>query len=64
MREGAVEKMIEKIGQYFISFFAMTITLISFLLLSLQILFISIIWMITSFLSRLSYKLSHYGIER
>jgi len=59
-----VKNILEKIGQFIISFFAMIITLLSFALLSLQILFISIVWMFTSFLSHLNYKLSHYGLER
>lgn len=54
---------IGKIGQFIISFFAMIITLLSFALLSLQIVFISIIWMFTSFLSRLNCKLSHFSYK-
>jgi len=55
---------IEKMSQFFISFFAMIITLLSFVLLSLQILFISLIWMLIGFLNHLNYKLSNYGVER
>lgn len=55
---------IELISQFFISFFAMLITLISFTLLSLQILFVSLVWMISGFFNHLNYKLNNYGIER
>ena len=59
-----VENVIQKISYFIISFFAMFITLLSFVLLSLQILFVSIIWMIISFLNHVNYKRSHYGVER
>jgi hypothetical protein len=54
---------IGKIGQFIISFFAMIVTLLSFILLSLQIIFISIIWMFTRFLNNLSCKLSGFSYK-
>ncbi|WP_198266580.1 hypothetical protein [sulfur-oxidizing endosymbiont of Gigantopelta aegis] len=54
---------IKKTGQFIFSFFAMLVTLLSFALLSLKILFISIIWMFSRFFSHLSYKLSTLGYK-
>ncbi len=52
--------MINKTAHFIISLFAMLITLLSFVLLSIQILFISLIWMFIRFLQLLNNKLNHY----
>ncbi len=48
-----MEESISSLRQYLFSFFAMLITLLSFVLLSLQITFISILWFFSSFINHL-----------
>ncbi len=50
---------IGKISYFIISFFTMLITLVSFTLLSLQILLISLLWMFSRFVSHINYKLAN-----
>ena len=56
--------ILNRTGQFIISIFAILITALSFVLLSLQILFISLVWMVLSFLQHLNSKLTHYSLER
>ena len=59
-----IKNILNQTGRFLISIFAILITALSFVLLSLQILFISLVWMVLSFLQRLNSKLTHYSLER
>ena len=48
---------IRPIKQYLISFFALFVTLISFIYFSLQIIFISILWVFSSLFTHVNHKL-------
>lgn len=58
-----MEKIIERSKQSVFSIFAMLITLLSFVLLSLQITFISVLWGFSFFFSHFSHKLTEHEVS-
>ena len=58
-----MENIIYSTKYYIYSFFAMFVTLLSFVLLSLQIAFISILWVFSYFIHHLNHKFTDHEVS-
>jgi ABC-type siderophore export system fused ATPase/permease subunit len=57
-----VKRKVSRISNFIVSLFAAVITLVSFLLLSLQVLYISLIWVLVNLLCRMNYRIPNQNI--